>query len=139
MLILVLGVAALFLGYLIYSRFIQRIIMPFQSPTPAVSMEDGIDYVPMSKWKDQLIQPEQSLKHVIFMGSMEADEMDTSWSVGPSEIAVRVANLLMKEDGFTQNEALVAFMKSETFRRLMRDGKLTELSPERLLEMYREE
>ena len=50
-----------------------------------------------------------------------------------------MANLLMEEDGLTQNEALVAFMKSETFRRLMRDGKLTELPPERLLEMYREE
>ena len=82
---------------------------------------------------------EQSIKHVTFIGSMEADEMDTSWSVDPSEIAVRVANLLMEEDGLTQNEALVAFMKSETFCRLMRDGKLTELPPERLLEMYREE
>ena len=82
---------------------------------------------------------EQSLKHVEFIGSMGADEMDTSWSIDPSEVAVRVADLLMEEDGLTQNEALVAFMKSETFRRLMRDGKLTELPPERLLEMYREE
>ena len=56
MLILILGIFLLLLGYLFYSRFIERIVKPFHDPTPAVSMQDGVDYVPMSKWKDLLIQ-----------------------------------------------------------------------------------
>lgn len=36
--------------------------------------------------------------------------MDESWGTDPSEVAVRVANLLMKEGGLTQNGALVSFM-----------------------------
>ena len=82
---------------------------------------------------------QQSLKHVEFMGSIGVDEMDDSWMTDPSEVAVRVADLLMEQDGLTQNEALVSFMKSDTFRRLMKDGDLTELPPGRLLEMYRGE
>lgn len=82
---------------------------------------------------------QQSLKHVEFMGSIGVDEMDDSWMTDPSEVAVRVADLLMEQDGLTQNEALVSFMKSDTFRRLMKDGNLTELPPGRLLEMYRGE
>ena len=81
----------------------------------------------------------QSLKHVEFIGSMEVNEMDDSWAVDPSEVAARVAELLMEEDGLTQNEALVLFMKSDTFRRLMKDGSLTEMPPEQLLEMFRME
>ncbi|MBP5735563.1 MAG: hypothetical protein J6W53_07105 [Candidatus Methanomethylophilaceae archaeon] len=70
---------------------------------------------------------------------MEVNEMDDSWAVDPSEVAARVAELLMEEDGLTQNEALVLFMKSDTFRRLMKDGSLTEMPPEQLLEMFRME
>ena len=80
-----------------------------------------------------------SLKHTEFMEGIGVDEMDDSWMTDPSEVAVRVADLLMEQDGLTQNEALVSFMKSDTFRRLMKDGNLTELPPGRLLEMYRGE
>lgn len=56
MYILILGIAMLLLGYIFYSRLLERIIKPFKEPTPAYSMEDDEDYVPMSKWKNQLIQ-----------------------------------------------------------------------------------
>ena len=56
MLIIALGILALILAYLFYSRFLEHIIRPLHEPTPAVSMSDGVDYVPMSKWKNQLIQ-----------------------------------------------------------------------------------
>ena len=46
----------LFLGYLIYGRFIERMVIPFRAPTPAVDHPDGMDYVPMSKAKNHLIQ-----------------------------------------------------------------------------------
>ena len=41
-------------GYL-YGVFVERIFKPDHRKTPAVQMEDGIDYVPMSKWKNALI------------------------------------------------------------------------------------
>ena len=56
MYIVILGIAMLLLGYIFYSRLLERIIKPFKEPTPAYSMEDDEDYVPMSKWKNQLIQ-----------------------------------------------------------------------------------
>ena len=56
MLILILGIAMLLLGYIFYSRLLERIVRPFKEPTPAYTKEDGEDYVPMSKWRNQLIQ-----------------------------------------------------------------------------------
>ncbi len=56
MLILIIGIIALLFGYIIYSRFVEGILKPYQEPTPAISVDDGVDYVPMSKWKNQLIQ-----------------------------------------------------------------------------------
>lgn len=44
-------------GYLVYGRFVERHfgVKP-ERPTPAVSMEDGVDYKPMSTWKIFVIQ-----------------------------------------------------------------------------------
>ena len=38
-----------------YGLFVEKIFNPDDRETPAVRMEDGIDYVPMSKWKNALI------------------------------------------------------------------------------------
>jgi len=54
--LLLVCVALLALGYFLYSRLVQRALIPFHDPTPAIRLNDGIDYVPMSKWKDQLIE-----------------------------------------------------------------------------------
>ena len=56
MLILIVGIIALLLGYLVYSRLVERTIKPFSETTPATSMADGIDYVPMNRKKNLLIQ-----------------------------------------------------------------------------------
>ena len=56
MTILILGLIVLLLGYLFYSKFIQRVFIPFKEPTPAYECADGIDYVPMPTWKNSLIQ-----------------------------------------------------------------------------------
>lgn len=56
MTMLIIGLIALLLGYLFYSRFIESIVKPFRETTPAYSRQDGMDNVPMSKWKNQLIQ-----------------------------------------------------------------------------------
>ena len=52
-----LSIAVLILGYIFYSRFIERIegIDPGRQ-TPAYKLKDGVDYVPMSWWRVFLIQ-----------------------------------------------------------------------------------
>lgn len=53
----IIALAALVLGYAIYGRIIERVfhIHPEQA-TPAITLSDGIDYVPMKPWKIYLIQ-----------------------------------------------------------------------------------
>jgi len=50
------GIAFLFVGYLAYGRFVERIIGPDDRKTPALAQPDGVDFVPMPKWKNLLIQ-----------------------------------------------------------------------------------
>ena len=47
MTILIIGLVALLLGYMLYSnsRFIEGIVKPFRETTPAYSRQDGMDYV----------------------------------------------------------------------------------------------
>ena len=47
----------LVLGYLLYGRLMERMVgVDPKRPTPAVSMADGVDYVPMKPWRIFLIQ-----------------------------------------------------------------------------------
>ncbi len=57
MITFILSIAILLLGYLFYSRVIERIagIDPSRE-TPAFSMKDGVDYLPLPWWKIFLIQ-----------------------------------------------------------------------------------
>ncbi|WP_182406506.1 carbon starvation protein A [Psychrobacter sp. GP33] len=50
--VLLLGVAAMILGYIFYSKFIATKILALDNnrPTPAHTMKDGIDYVPTNKY-----------------------------------------------------------------------------------------
>jgi len=51
------SVALLLLGYFLYSKLIERIIgVDSKRPTPATTMADGVDYVPMKPWRIYLIQ-----------------------------------------------------------------------------------
>lgn len=57
MITFIVSIAALVLGYLIYGRFVERIFGADPNrQTPAYSMQDGIDYIPMPWWKAFLIQ-----------------------------------------------------------------------------------
>jgi carbon starvation protein CstA len=51
-----LSLLALFLGYLLYGRFVERVFGPDDRETPAVSMADGVDYVVLPGWKIFMIQ-----------------------------------------------------------------------------------
>ena len=51
-----LSLVALVLGYLLYGRFIERIIAPDDRVTPAVAKADGLDYIVLPNWKVFMIQ-----------------------------------------------------------------------------------
>ena len=50
------GIAFLILGYFTYGRFVERIVGTSSSPTPCMANPDGVDFVPLPKWKNMLIQ-----------------------------------------------------------------------------------
>ncbi|WP_439651163.1 carbon starvation CstA family protein [Pontibacter harenae] len=52
-----LSILALLLGYLLYSKLIEKIFgIDTARPTPATTMADGVNYVPLPQWKIFLIQ-----------------------------------------------------------------------------------
>ena len=49
------GIVLLFAGAALYGTFVERIFRPNGRPTPAVSRQDGVDFVPMGKFRNALI------------------------------------------------------------------------------------
>ena len=47
---------ALIVGFMIYGRFVEKVFAPSQKPTPAITHNDGVDYIPHPTWKDLMIQ-----------------------------------------------------------------------------------
>ena len=50
------GLAILIVGAAVYGRVCEKVIKPSDRKTPAVEKYDGVDYVPMKKWKNSLIE-----------------------------------------------------------------------------------
>ncbi|MBQ6533638.1 MAG: carbon starvation protein A [Opitutales bacterium] len=50
------GIALLLAGYYTYGKFVEKVIAPDDRQTPAVSNPDGVDFVPIPRWKNMLIQ-----------------------------------------------------------------------------------
>ena len=51
----ILGIIILILGYIFYSKYIEKTFAPEDNPTPAHKYKDGVDYVPMTKNRNALI------------------------------------------------------------------------------------
>ena len=51
----IIGLAILMVGAAVYGRFCEHIFRPDDQQTPAYTKQDGVDYIPMPKWKNQLI------------------------------------------------------------------------------------
>ena len=51
-----LSLVALIAGYMVYGRFLERIVAPGDTPTPAVAKADGVDYIVLPGWKIFMIQ-----------------------------------------------------------------------------------
>lgn len=56
MITFLISVAALLAGYWLYGRRVDRLFGPDDRETPAVAINDGVDFVPMKGWKIFLIQ-----------------------------------------------------------------------------------
>ncbi|MFZ5429252.1 MAG: carbon starvation protein A [Bacteroidota bacterium] len=57
MVTLIISVIVLLLGYFLYSRYLERVFgADGKRQTPAISMPDGVDYLPLPWWKAFLIQ-----------------------------------------------------------------------------------
>ena len=57
MITFIIGLVILFVGAAIYGSICERIMKPNASfKTPAIKLQDGVDYVPMNKWKNCLIE-----------------------------------------------------------------------------------
>lgn len=53
----ILAVLGLLLGYILYGRFVEKVFgVNGSNLTPAYTMQDGVDYIPMPWWKAFLIQ-----------------------------------------------------------------------------------
>ena len=50
------AIVILIIGYLVYGRLTEKVFGPDDRKTPAVTMEDGVDYVQIKTWKAVLIQ-----------------------------------------------------------------------------------
>ena len=57
MITFLISLAILLAGYIFYTKYLERMMeVDPNSPTPAVSMSDGVDFVPMPWWRVLLIQ-----------------------------------------------------------------------------------
>ncbi|MBQ9042506.1 MAG: carbon starvation protein A [Eggerthellaceae bacterium] len=50
------GLALLVAGGAVYGRVCERVMKPTDDPTPATVQSDGVDFVPMKKWRNSLIE-----------------------------------------------------------------------------------
>mgnify|MGYP000845212586 FL=1 len=55
MITFIIGLVILFVGAALYGRFCEKVFGPDDRKTPAYTKQDVIDYVPMKKWKNSLI------------------------------------------------------------------------------------
>ncbi|MBR2852817.1 MAG: carbon starvation protein A, partial [Clostridia bacterium] len=56
MISLIIALAVLLLGYLVYSRVAEKVFAPDDRQTPAIAINDGVDCVPMKPWRAFLVQ-----------------------------------------------------------------------------------
>ena len=51
----IIGLVLLIVGGAVYGKFVEHIFHPDDRQTPAIRKQDGVDFVPMSKFKNALI------------------------------------------------------------------------------------
>ena len=52
----IIGLVMLLVGGMVYGKYCEKVFGPDDRPTPAITLEDGVDFVPMKKMKNALIE-----------------------------------------------------------------------------------
>lgn len=65
--------------------------------------------------------------------------MDYSDLVDLSDVAAEVSCILSERDEIPVNQAMVDFIRSDTFKRLPHDSEMLGMDPKRILELFDEE
>jgi len=74
--IFVIGILLLIVGYLFYGRLVEATVKPDpKRPTPAMTLADGIDFVPMPTWRVYLVQ----LLNIAGLGPIFGPIMGALW------------------------------------------------------------
>ena len=53
---LIVGLVILVVGGVVYGRICERVMKPTDAETPATALRDDVDFVPMAKWRNSLIE-----------------------------------------------------------------------------------
>ena len=56
MISLLISLVVLVVGFAVYGRVVEKVFAPDDRQTPAIAMNDGVDFVPMKPWKAFLVQ-----------------------------------------------------------------------------------
>ena len=56
MITFLIGSVSLILGGAAYGKLCEKVMKPTDAVTPATAMQDGVDFVPMKKWRNSLIE-----------------------------------------------------------------------------------
>ncbi len=56
MLLFLFGLVLLFVGYMTYGKFVEKVLAPDSRKTPAHTLRDGVDFLVLPHWKNMLIQ-----------------------------------------------------------------------------------
>ncbi|MUP49268.1 carbon starvation protein A, partial [Veillonellaceae bacterium M2-8] len=56
MITFLIGIVILVVGGILYGKYVESVFGPDDRPTPATKINDGVDYVPMKKNKNALIE-----------------------------------------------------------------------------------
>ena len=50
------GIVILIVGGAVYGKFCEKVLKPTNENTPAIELNDGVDFVPLSKWRATLVE-----------------------------------------------------------------------------------
>ena len=78
----------------------------------------------------------KGLRYVQFTDSMEVEEMPVKRVVDPADIAADVSLIISEYSDISQNDAIIHFMRTETFRSLLSNPCLESVDPKVIFNDY---
>ena len=78
----------------------------------------------------------KGLRYVQFIDSMEVEEMPVKRVVDPADIAADVSLMISEYSDISQNDAIIHFMRTETFRSLLSNPCLESVDPKVIFNDY---